>query len=627
MVGGIIGGVIGLLVIVFALLGIRYVPANKVGIVTRTILGAKMPQGHVIARNNEMGIQAKTLMPGLYWMFPVVFGVTLLPVTVVPEGKIGAVEAIDGTSLQQGRLLGDSIECNSYQDAKAFLDNGGKKGPQVAILRPGVYRINTKLFAISIHDVVTIDEKEIGIVTAKDGTPLPAGYVISPAPKGDHKYYQDGQAFINEEGYRGTQLETLQPGRYYINPLLFDVLITPKAVVPPGYVAVIISNAGLELEHSVFKKMEGKDDITHDQSEKLLITDKLTRGILADPVATGSYNMNVLAYRPILVPISAITVDWASGEQFRLDQHSEADFAFGGKTPPILKEVASGTKPQDFFKFSQLEAITKDGFHLQVDVRIVIRIEPREAPYIIARFGSVQNLIQQIIHPLIDSSFRNEAGNKDALSFISERVELQKIAHDKAVEVFKVHHVQVQNLLVGFIQAPADLLATQSLKQIAIQQQKQYTEQAQAAKAQIEVREKEARAAKQPDVVNAELSVIINENDAKAAVKKAEGQRDAKKTVADGEAYSAREIGKGIADAYTEQKKAIGEAAIAGIKLAEVLGDKKIKIVPDIYVGSDGGGLNAIAASMFGNLLNKGMIEGKKKSESDPVVDKTSRTK
>jgi regulator of protease activity HflC (stomatin/prohibitin superfamily) len=208
---------------------------------------------------------------------------------------------------------------------------------------------------------------------------------------------------------------------------------------------------------------------------------------------------------------------------------------------------------------------------------------------------------------LIDSSFRNEAGKKDALSFISDRVELQKGAHDKAVEVFKPHHVMVQNLLVGYIAAPAELLATQSLKQIATQQKAQFAEQAVAAEALIEVREKEARANKQTDVVNAELTVVINENNAKAAVKTAEGQRDSKRIVADGEAYSAREIGKGVADAYTAQKDAIGEGAIAGIKLAEIIGDKHIKVVPDIFVGN-GDGLSAIAGSMFGSLLNKKIL-------------------
>jgi len=605
MIGLIIGGSIGLLAIILLLSGIRYVPASKVGIVTRTMLGTKMPQGHIIARGGEMGVQAKTLMPGLYWMFPIIFHVSLVPVTVIPENSVGIVESIDGESLQHGRLLADSIECNAFQDAKEFLDNKGKKGPQVAILKPGIYRINTKLFIITVKPAISIDESHVGIVAANDGIPQPAGYVVAPGPKNDHKYYQDGQAFIDSDGYRGIQLETLQPGVYYINPLLFDVTVKERAVVPPGYVAVIVSNVGKELEHSAFKSESGKPDSTHDESEKLLTTDKLIRGIWLDPIAPGSYNLNTLAYNPILVPISAVTVDWAIGQQFRLEGSPETRLSAGSGTS-VLRELASTSKTEEFFKFSQLEVITKDGFHLQVDARIVIRIEPKDASFVIARFGSVQNLIQQIVHPLIDSSFRNEAGKEDALSFINNRAELQEKSFKKAVDAFAQHHVMVQNLLVGFIAAPADLLATQSLKQIATQQKTQYAEQAEAAKALIEVREKEARAAKQTDVVNAELEIVIQKNRAEAQVAQADGDKRSTIARAEGTASQIKQVGEATAKAYNLQADAIGKDAIAGITIAKEIGDKNIKVVPDIYVG--GTGVEGIFGGFLAKFLSKGLL-------------------
>jgi hypothetical protein len=52
---------------------------------------------------------------------------------------------------------------------------------------------------------------------------------------------------------------------------------------------------------------------------------------------------------------------------------------------------------------------------------MVIRVQPGNAAYIIARFGSVANLIDQIVHPLIDSSFRNKAGEKKAIDFSKGR--------------------------------------------------------------------------------------------------------------------------------------------------------------------------------------------------------------
>src|SRR5206468_10797796 len=80
---------------------------------------------------------------------PVVWSMRRSKVVQVAETEIATVEAIDGRPLPKGRLLGDEIECNQFQDGEAFLDNGGFKGPQVAIIRPGTYRINPFLFYVA----------------------------------------------------------------------------------------------------------------------------------------------------------------------------------------------------------------------------------------------------------------------------------------------------------------------------------------------------------------------------------------------------------------------------------------------------------------------------------------------
>jgi hypothetical protein len=160
------------------------------------------------------------------------------------------VESIDGQPLQKGGLLADDVECNSFQDAGAFLRNGGRKGPQVAILLPGTYRINTAVFRIELTPALQVPKEMVGVIVAMDGTPLPSGYIVAPEPQGDHKHFQDGEAFVSSGGYRGPQLETLQPGEYYVNKRLFAVTLYSVAVVPPGYVAVVISSVGKELASS-----------------------------------------------------------------------------------------------------------------------------------------------------------------------------------------------------------------------------------------------------------------------------------------------------------------------------------------------------------------------------------------
>ena len=94
-----------------------------------------MPEGRIIARNGEIGVQARTLMPGLYWKMPFIWSFSVVPVVTIDVESIGLVESIDGEPLPKGRVLGNEVECNQFQDATMFLDNHGCKGPQIGILR------------------------------------------------------------------------------------------------------------------------------------------------------------------------------------------------------------------------------------------------------------------------------------------------------------------------------------------------------------------------------------------------------------------------------------------------------------------------------------------------------------
>src|SRR5512139_595876 len=230
--------IVGFIALILILRGFRLIGANQVGILTKNMFGKKMPAGHIIARHGEIGVQAMTLMPGLYWRLPIIWSFTKVPVVTIDPNSIGIVESIDGEPLAKGRVLADEVECNQFQDAEMFLANHGQKGPQVGILRPGTYRINSKMFIVTQESAVEIVENTVGIVVAKDGIPLPTGYLIAPKAlddagnEADHKAFQNGQRFIDCHGYRGPQLDTLQPGIYYINPTLFDVNIVNVAEIP-----------------------------------------------------------------------------------------------------------------------------------------------------------------------------------------------------------------------------------------------------------------------------------------------------------------------------------------------------------------------------------------------------------
>jgi len=605
MFGWFVLYLVAFIVLILILKGFCLIGANQVGILTKNMFGKKMPEGQIIARHGEIGVQARTLMPGLYWRLPIIWSFNKIPVVTIDIASIGIVESIDGEPLPKGRVLADEVECNQFQDAEMFLANHGKKGPQVGILRPGTYRINMKLFNISKAPAIKIAENTIGVAVAKDGIPLPTGYVIAPKAlkddrtEADHKAYQNGQLFIDSQGYRGPQLDTLQPGIYFINPNLFDIKIEDVAEVLPGYVAVIRSNVGLELERAP----EGPERTTgegkfggpiHEDVEKILITDKYTRGIWREPLAPGKYNLNAVAFTAYQVPTSAVTIDWATEGRIGTEVK--------GVKSPETKAAAV------LYSFDPLKVTSKDGFQLEVNVRMVIRIQPGNAAYIIARFGSVANLIDQIVHPLIDSSFRNKAGEKKAIDFFQSRTDLQTEALVHAKERFSEYNVEAQNLLIAYIDIPKDLLDTQTKKEIANQQQAQYDQEAMAQEKRIAVMEKSSRADKQKDVIDAKLSIDINNDRAEARVKEADGIRrsvilqaqgtkESTILVADGNSYKSKIEGDGIAAAYNAQKEAIGQQNVAIIKLIQEIAAGKIQIVPQVLVtGGD--------ASASGNLFN-----------------------
>lgn len=637
--------------------GLRLIGDSQVGILTKNMFGRKMPPGQIVARGGEVGVQADILMPGLYWRMPIIWSFTKVEVTEILPAEVGIVESIDGKPIPQGRLLGDDVECNNFQDAKMFLQNGGMKGPQVAILRPGSYRINKYAFKVIKAPVTEIEPEKIGVVIANDGLPLPSGFIVAPRPMEKAspeypcvkscQYFQDGQAFLNSAGHRGPQLDTLQPGKYYINPLLFKVEQYDVTEVPPGYVAVLRSNVGMELEKKqgtpgpAASGTPGKQSLelgqpVHEEVESLLILDKNMRGIWKEPIAPGTYNLNPLAFTAYLVPTSAVTIDWASGVDQRA-QHTLPDTAKKVGIPRSFEaESIESTKATEFFKFSQLRVTSMDGFQLEVDVRMIIRIRPQNAAFIIARFGSVKNLIEQIVHPLIDSSFRNKAGEEKAINFIMSRTELQRSALEKAQQQFEVYHVEAQNLLIAYIKVDQALLDTQTKREIALQQQAQYQQEAMAQEKRIEVQSKAANADKQPEVVAAMLSIQIEDNKAEAKRKLAGGDRDLNKitadgekykiqalaeaetyrlkTVADGKAYDQREVGKGIADAYKAQAQVIGPTSTAAIKLMSEVGVNKVKITPDILISAAGGdqGSTALFSTWLAQMVSKGLQDGKK---------------
>ncbi len=116
------------------------VRGREIAVVERKYIGKGMPKGRVIALSNEIGIQARTLGPGMHFLIPFLYVATKSMFTTIEENEVGIIESIDGDPVAPGKIFAKVVPGhNAFQDGEVFLKNGGEKGPQIEILPPGTY--------------------------------------------------------------------------------------------------------------------------------------------------------------------------------------------------------------------------------------------------------------------------------------------------------------------------------------------------------------------------------------------------------------------------------------------------------------------------------------------------------
>lgn len=627
---------------------VRKVPLIEIGPdelgVIEAVDGEPMPPGRIFApdraenahnnfqdpiafikRGGVKGIQLRTLPPGLWPIHPYLFRVSIAKATAIPQGKIGITSAADGAPLDAGRLHGKAIEGHrNFQDAEQFIASGGQKGPQLEILTPGTYRILTAstpidgsseakpgLFSVRLYDATVISENQIGLVEALDGAPLdPRDYVATPVA--GHDNFQDCDEFIRRGGQRGPQKDILLPGTYYINPLVFKVIPESAKEVRPGEVAVIVSNVGKDPSEEVRRQMAAKvrermereeqehieqaaarlDKLDNESRDVVEIQEDLMsgdpadrrldegaheayvvpegyRGIRETVVGPGRYYVNTLAISPIVIPTTNQTVEWTAGD-------------------------ISNT-------FNPFEVISKDGFTMQLEVRVVFRVKPEDAPFMVAKIGSIDKLIQNVMHPLIDSIFRNQASESSAMAYLQNRHEEQERAEARVRAHLLKYHVDVVNVLICHIHLPAELMKTQTEKILAEQRQNMFDAQREAEEKRIQLEKTTAHANNQKDLMAATVGVEIAGK--RAEQRKAEAEGEAHYILATGkaEAEKVRLMGEAQGVAYHEQVNALGAQGVALVETLRVIGEKGVRITPDVM--ATGGGAGDGAGGGIGTLL------------------------
>lgn len=612
----------------FAWITVVVIPDDKVGIVTKKFGGPSLPNGSIIALNGESGVQADTLSPGWhfgYW--PWQYDVERVNLIRVPEGEIALVIAESGLPIPDSRLLGDKVECDSFQDARAFLKNGGQKGRQLQKLTTGVYRINTRLFTVistataagkgidkSALRVLTIPANHVGIVTVHDGASLTGDVSIAAPEIEGHNSFQDENAFIKAGGIRGLQQPVIMPGTRTLNPWFVTVEVVPMLEIPKAYVGVVISYVG---EHG--EDVSGEDFKYND------IVENGKRGIWRKPLNPGMYPINPRTLHVELIPTSNFVLNFSeqTAEDHKLDEDLEA-----------------------------IAVRSSDGFELTMDVQQIIHIDYNVASRLIARFGTVSSLIQNTLKPLVSNYFRGAVQNCKVLDFVNSRTERQKEAREYINKQLKQFDVEGVETMIGEIEAPEDLMSIQRDRRLAEERGTTIDMQRIQADKDRALQEARALADQQPALVAASQAVAIAKSHAEAVAARASGEAqaavttakaqaviveaqatadaaankirslaegEAKKALADNEAQAIKLMG----DAEAHRVKVIGDAEMAvlqarirsvgadnyaAIEVTQSLSTGGVKLVPDIVLGGSGSGENGSAFATMANLLSVQML-------------------
>ncbi len=169
--------------------------------------GEDLPSGMIIASNpNQKGIQFEVLPEGRYFRNPYTWGWEIARIIDIPAGKLGVLTRLYGKELPPGEIIAGG-DCAKHDPSDA-------KGIVAAVLRPGKYRINPRACGIQLFDAIAIRPGAVGVVTSLVGRDVLDGELPPEARN----------TYLVGENMKGVVPGVLDPGAYYLNPYLYNVV-------------------------------------------------------------------------------------------------------------------------------------------------------------------------------------------------------------------------------------------------------------------------------------------------------------------------------------------------------------------------------------------------------------------
>ena len=245
-----------------------YVGPNEMAVITAKS-GQALPPGQILAHKGQRGVQEEVLAEGRHFLNPIEYDHQILPVTVIPAGKLGIVTSKVGKELPEGE----------------FLAGPGEKGIGRQVLGPGKYRLNPVGYKVDLENAISIPIGYVGVITSLSGR-------------------QAAEGEFAKSGEKGVRADILEPGLYYVNSHEYKVDVLEVGVNQVSLVGTKGGNvvtksqiqtqngAMQQLERSVLDQQQKKREEYFESSKSMLSNAPASEGKALDKKKTAPGKAN-----------------------------------------------------------------------------------------------------------------------------------------------------------------------------------------------------------------------------------------------------------------------------------------------------------------------------------------------
>jgi regulator of protease activity HflC (stomatin/prohibitin superfamily) len=485
-----------------------YVDPGFMAIITAKT-GDSLPPGQILAQPGQKGIEEQPLGEGRHFRDPLFYDYKIMPVIVIPTGKVGIVTSKVGAELPPGE----------------FLAEPGQKGIWRHVLGPGKHRLNPYGYQVDIDDAVSIPVGYVGVTTSLSGQQTTPGAFAGP-------------------GEKGVRQDILQPGLYYINPKELQVDLLEIGVNQVSLLGKtggeVITKTQMASQNAPMQGLQQR--ALAEQKEKRL--DYVTQQRAQEPAAAESSNAGLAS----------------SGGSLRKAAPSNK---------PVAATPAAPAKPTppDFSHLLSLnqfvEFPSRDGFEISLDMTVEFEFLPEHIAWIYQSYGDLPAVVDKIIMPQILSVSRLKGSAYRAKDFIvgEGRAKFQHDLTEALAKTIEEKRIVIHDALIRHVNVPMQILDPIQQASVAVEQDLTNKEKQNTARKQAELNTEQGLVEQRRRQVAQETEKL-----------KAEIQADQEKQVAQLQAEAVRqaaEIEKQTALVRADKTRTLGQAQATTITLVE----------------------------------------------------------